>query len=110
MALTVRYSGKQNGLIATLETMDGEETGAAIDVSGFPDKTVQAAGTFGGVTLTVKGSNDGSNWVTLTTPAGDPATLTAAGMLVIAEAPVFVRFETAGGAGTDIDVIMLASR
>jgi hypothetical protein len=67
-------------------------------------------GTLGGATITIQGSNEltPTNWATLHDVNGDDLAFTAAGMQVIAENVTHIRPLLSGGAGSDVDVIMLA--
>lgn len=66
-------------------------TGLASSFSRHPDVTIQAVGTGG--TVAIQGSNDGINWIALkdvsgTTIALDP---TLFQMVVLREAPIWIR-------------------
>lgn len=77
------------------------ETGTSLqaDVARFSDITVQAVGTG---TVTIEGSNDGTNFVALNVPAGTPISLdaTANEMSVLLEHPSHIRAVVAGGTAT----------
>ncbi len=97
-----------NKLVGTLTAvwtaMGASVNGAPLEYSKFPDKTVQAYGTFGG-TVTMQGSNDprvltdagNAVWFTLTDNQGAPITFTAAGAKLIAENPRFIRPSNGSG-------------
>ena len=72
------------------------------------DKTVKVFGTFGD-TLTIQGSNDGTNWATLSDSTGVPLEFTAAGIKLIAECPRYIR-PSAGASITSVTVIIQATR
>lgn len=107
MALTVEHLARGKGIKALWEAIDGVDTGATVDMGGYPDRTVTVTGTMGSSTVTIQGSNDNVVWQTLSDPTGSPLTFTAAGVKVIAEATRYVRHSTAGGAAADIDVIIV---
>lgn len=92
------------------ETMDGGDVGRAFDLQEYNDNTVTVTGTFDSNTLTMQGSNDGTNWFTLTDNVGLDVALTAAGGALIAEAPRYIRPSLSSGASSDIDVIVLLRR
>lgn len=94
--------------LLTWETMGNDDTGTAVKIPGAADKTVTVTGTFGGATVTLQGSNDNTNWFTLTDPQGNDIAFTAAGMEIIMENPLWIRAITVGGSGTDVDVLVLA--
>ena len=90
----------------------------AADAVGHPirfpewgDRSIQIAGTFDTATVVIEGSNDGSNYVTLTDVLGNLLSFTSAGLKQVTEVPKYVRPSTSGGGGSqDIDVIMLMRR
>jgi hypothetical protein len=62
---------------------------------------VQIGGTFGaGGSVTLQGSNDGTNWVAVTDPQGTAVTKTAAAMEVIEECPRYICPNVTAGDGT----------
>ena len=100
--------GVTNVYIALWEAMGNADTGTAVQMAGASDRSVQVQGTFGAATVTIQGSNDGTNYQTLTDPQGNALTWTTANRLEqISELTRYVRAITAGGTGTDINVTML---
>jgi hypothetical protein len=77
------------------------ETGTSLkaEVAMYSDITVQAVGSG---TVTIEGSNDGTNWVALKDLAGAAISLAAGSnaMSVILEHPFFIRCVVAGGTAT----------
>lgn len=67
---------------------------------------VQVIGTFGGATVTLKGSNDGTNWVTLKDLQGNDVSFTATGMVEFTTSAAYIRADAAGGTGDNIDVLV----
>lgn len=94
--------------VYTWETMGNADTGTPLQTVGAADKTVTVTGTFGSATVTIQGSNDGTNYLTLNDQSDNALALTAAGIALIAENPLYIRPVTSGGTGTDIDVIIVA--
>ena len=89
------------------EEMGDADTGIHLASETFSDRSVQALGTFDSATVTVQGSNDGTTWATLNDLQGSAATLTAAGLIGIAEMTRYIRVITSGGQGsTDLDVYL----
>jgi hypothetical protein len=86
--------------------------GAPVHAAEWADRTWQATGTFGGATVAFQGSNDGSNWFSMTNAAGGAAiALTAAGGATTIESPYYVRPNlTVVGSGATITVTLLARR
>lgn len=89
------------------EALGNADDGAPVSIGYAADITAQVIGTFGGATVVFEGSNDGTNWVTLTAKGGTSGiSLTAAGMKSANETPAYIRPKTSGGTGTDVDVIV----
>jgi hypothetical protein len=86
------------------ETLTESDTATAIEMGAFPDRSVQVVGTFGGATVVLQGSNDGTNWVTLNDYQGNAISLTATGLKPIAEVTRYIRPSASGGTGQDVDV------
>lgn len=103
MARKFAWSGLLNG-----------DDGAAIgpDWAAFSDRSVQVTGTLGaGGTLVWEGSNDGTNWATLNTPAGTALSFTAAGLKQVLEGALYMRPRvTAGDGTTNLAVTVFARR
>lgn len=75
--------------------------GGAQDLAGFSDRSIVVTGTFGaGGTLVWEGSNDGTNYVTLTDPQGNALSITSAGVKAVTEAVIFARPRVTAGDGT----------
>lgn len=71
--------------------------------------TVQFTGTFDSATAVLQGSNDGTNWVTLTSTIGSSVSFTSAGYAEVSTAFLYLRPSTSGGGGSqDIDCIVCA--
>lgn len=79
--------------------------------SHYPDRSVQVTGTFGaGGSISWEGSNDGTNWATLNTPAGAAITLTAAGLKQVLEGSLYARPHVTAGDGTTALVVTVFAR
>lgn len=97
---SVQWSGMATG-----------DSGSAYEVSPWSLISAQATGTFGGATVAIEGSNDGTNFVTLTkAPGSTAASFTAAGLLQVVEHPRYIRPSVTGGAGSGIAVTLLLSK
>lgn len=70
--------------------------------------TVQVTGTIGGATLTVEGSNDGTNFSTLNDAQGNALSLTAVGIEQILENTEYIRIGRSGGTTTNVNVVIHA--
>lgn len=83
------------------------DTGVAVNLVSAPDRSVQIAGTLGSATIVLEGSNDGTNWVTLTDPQGNPISKTVAAIEQIEELTLYIRASSSGGSGTAVTVTLL---
>jgi len=78
----------------------------------FSDQTWTAYGTWGGATLTIEGSADGTTWMPLSNAAGGTAaTATANKIMTAIELPRYVRPNlTTPGSGASITVVLTARK
>ncbi len=87
----------------------GDTTGDGITIPGASDRTVQFIGTFGGATVLLEGTLDGTNWFTLTDGQGNAISFTAAGGEFVAENTLFIRPRlSVAGSGAAITVFLLS--
>ena len=96
---------------SSLTTTDSE--GDPISLVEWGDRCVQGVLTGTTATLELQGSNDGTNWATLTDVHDTALSIIVDGNLYqVAEVPIYVRPAiTGGGDGTtDIDVVLVCSR
>lgn len=98
-------------LVAWTEGATADGAAAAVELPEWADNCVHAIGTIGGATLTIEGSNDGTNWVTLNNAQGGALSLTAVDVLKqIVERPRYIRPKLTGGAASGIGVYLLMRR
>lgn len=89
-AHVITWSGLLNG-----------DDGSPLAMPGSADRSIQFQGTFGaGGTVVFEGSNDGTNYQTLTDPQGNAISKTAAGIEAVEELTRFVRPRVTAGDGT----------
>lgn len=69
--------------------------------------SVQVTGTFGGATITMQVSNDGTNWVTARGLDTTDIILTAAGYREFSLCAAYIRPSITGGSGTNLTVTMV---
>jgi hypothetical protein len=109
-------SAYRNAVIYRWDLVNGE-SGDAIDLAAFPDRSVQVLGTFGvggnarceGSLLAAPASN--SDYATLTDPQGNALDVTAAKIEAVSEATRWFRPRiTAGDGTTALTIILLAIR
>lgn len=93
--------------LANWQAMATGDTGAPVENQTFSDRSIQFVGTFGGATVVLEGSNDGTNWVTLTDPASVALSFTSAGLKQILQVTRYMRPNVSGGAGVSINGYLL---
>lgn len=95
--------------VVTWATVLNGDSGVMLDQSEYTDKSVQVFGTFGaGGNVRLQGSNDGTNWNTLTDGQGNALDITAAGIKFVTEATRYIRpLVTAGDGNTNVTVTIL---
>jgi len=107
MSTAASFKVRDDGYaIATWAGLAAGETGQAVVVGSSTPKTVQLEGTFGGGTVAIQGSINGSNWHTMSSveiAAGIYVLLTglsAPTLATIIENPLYMRPVVTGGDGT----------
>lgn len=92
-------------------TLGDADTGAAVESPGSNLRSVQVTGTFGSSTVTIQGSNDGTNYVTLKDSGGTTMTFTSASTTIrnVLEVSRFIRAISSGGtaAATVVSLLMI---
>jgi hypothetical protein len=87
------------------------DSGAPYGMTGFADRSAQISGTFGtGGTVLIEGSNDGTNYVTLSDPQGVAISKLAAGIFEISQIVKFIRPRVSAGDGTTSLSVTLTAR
>jgi len=86
--------------------------GIALAKPEFVDRSIQVLGTFGGGTVVIEGSVDGTNYKTLTDPQGNALSVTAAKIEAVSELVSLIRPRTTAGAigVTDLTVALIVRR
>jgi hypothetical protein len=96
--ITNQPNSNRNAVLVSWSGLLNGDDGSPFEAADFADRTVQITGTLGvGGTITIEGSNDGTNWVALTDPQGNAVTKTALGIETIEEAPRYTRPHVTGG-------------
>jgi hypothetical protein len=96
--------------VTTWAPLAADDDGAPVRLAVYSDRSIQVAGTFGGASVTIGGSNDGITYHALTDTAGDSLTLTSAVLKQIVELPVYLKPRVFGGDGTTNLTVILAGR
>lgn len=76
------------------------DTGSSVELHQFKSKSIQCEGTYGGTTVTIQASNDGTNWQGVLDSAGSALTFTAAGLKTISTIARYYRPSAASGTGS----------
>lgn len=86
--------------------------GAPVEWVAYSDRTFAAVGTWGGATITIEGSNDGTNWMPLSDAAGAAdATAAANKVMTVVELTRYVRPNlTTPGTGAAVTASLVARR
>lgn len=93
--------GPANSRFITWDTLEQGDSGLPLEGPNLSDKTFSLTGTYGGATVTIEGSNDGSTWITLKDPFGDLYSYTAGSKCeIILQNPRYLRPNVTGGDGT----------
>lgn len=103
----VKDGGVFDCYLATWAGMGNADDGTPVRMAGASDRAVQIEGTFGGATVAMQGSMDGTLWQPLTDPQGNAISTTAAKLEQISELTRYIRPLTSGGVGTNITVRLL---
>lgn len=112
---TVQFTAPEQGVLCKIITwpdLKQGDVGQAFDYIEYADTTVQViSAAMGGATLVWQGSNDKTNWATLTDAFGSATSFAAPGIKIVMERPAYLRPSVSGGDGTtDITVIVAARR
>lgn len=96
--------------VTTWAPMAANDDGAPVRLAVYSDRSIQVAGTFGGASVTIGGSNDGETYHALTDTQGNALTLTAGALKQIVELPIFLKPRVFGGDGTTSLSVVLSGR
>lgn len=96
--------------VTTWASMAQDDDGEPVRLAVYSDRSIQVAGTFGGASVTIGGSNDGETYHALTDTQGNPLTLTSAALKQIVELPIFLKPRVFGGNGTTNLKVVLSGR
>lgn len=113
MASFTRTETGGGGWLYTWNLTTADHTGDAVEVPGGPDKTIQfVASTGGSATATIEGSNDGTNYLSLTDPQGNAISPTDDAMELVVENPRYIRprLSTVGTGAVWVAALMVKGR
>ncbi len=106
------YNAHMVSWLAITTGTGSASTGAVAEIGGSADRSVQIEGTFDGATVVIQGSNDGSNWQSLTDPQGNAISKAASALEAISELTRYIRPSVSGSVNgtTSINVYLYAKR
>src|SRR5258708_26883719 len=78
------------------------DVGQPLQRTDLADRSVQVTGTFAGATIVLEGSNDGTNYFTLSNPASAALSFTAAGLMQVNQPTAWVRPRVTLGNGASL--------
>jgi hypothetical protein len=105
---TVTALPASNTWLVTWGTAGDSDTFTPFPMTGgFAKRTAQVEGTFGGATITINGSVDGTNYEALTTEAGAACTFAGKGVKSVGELTQYIKPTTASGSGSSLTVSLL---
>lgn len=82
------------------------QTAAIVELPAFAEKSVQIQGSnFDGATISLHGSNDGTNFIALTDPRGNAISKTSSAIEAVSEHTRYVR-PVASGINTNTSVVV----
>lgn len=112
--------------VLTWTGLDGDDSGKAMNLSGYADKTIHIYGTFDSATVTVYCSNDPlvlvdraagtlfsaktASWVACVDAQGGALAKTAAGIETIMENPLYILPVITGGGGSASLKVVIAAK
>lgn len=79
---------------------------AVLNIASYPDKCIEAVGTWDSATLVVQGAN-ASTYLTLTDPQGNALSKTADFVEQVQENPVNLKVSITGGGGSESIVVTI---
>ena len=110
-AVTISPDGDGSVVILSWAAVPNGNDGSPAEYSEYTNKSVQVNGTFGVAgSVSLEGSNDGTNWFVLTRPGATALTFTAAGLAAVVEATKFKPLVTAGDGTTALTVTVFVCR
>jgi hypothetical protein len=79
----------------------------AVSLPEYADKSVHASGTFGGASVRVYGSNNGSTFVALNDASSTAIAISAEGIKQVLENTLLVKPDCTGGSAQSLTITML---
>jgi hypothetical protein len=101
------YNRRDVYIIAWTDLATGD-TGTPADFCQYADRSCQVSGVWGGATMSLEGSNDGTNWHPLIDHSGNAIALTDDALVYVVSPTLVVRPNVTGGdVTTSLTITML---
>lgn len=98
--ITKETTSPNTWIVSWTGLLNGDD-GQPLKMPGSSDRSFQVLGTFGaGGTIVIEGSNDATNYVTLTDPQGNTISKTSAAIEQVQEVTALTRPRVTAGDGT----------
>ena len=94
----------------TWSNLQGGDSGSAVKVANWTKKSVVFTGTWTGVSATIQGSNDGTNYFALTDEQGVALTFSANSLKTIGPNTLYIKPVVTGGASGTIAVDLIIAK
>lgn len=101
------FKGDGSAMKAVWATATESDTLAPISMPEYSARSISIQGTFGGATVVINGSIDGTNYSGLSNPAGSAISKTSAAVVGVFESTVFYQPVASGGSSQILTVSML---
>lgn len=107
---TFPFETSSDVAVTTWDAMAADDDGEPVRLAVYSDRAIQVAGTFGGASITIGGSNDGVTYHALTDTSGAALTLTVGALKQIVELPIYLKPRIFGGDGTTSLKVVMSGR
>lgn len=107
----VKSLTEQEDLLLTWSSITESDTALTVDLEQVVEEiSIQLTGTFGGATVLIQGSNDGTNYETLKQLDGSSASFTAVALASILERPLYLKPSISGGSSQSITIVAMVKQ
>ena len=108
---TFPFETSRDVAVTIWASMAADDDGEPVRLAVYSDRSIQVAGTFGGASVTIGGSNDGVTYHALHDTLGNAMTLTEGKLQQIVELPIYLKPRVFGGdVSTDLRVTLAGRR
>lgn len=103
----VSYKGDGSAMLAVWQATTESDSFAPVKMPEYTARSISIQGTFGGATVVVNGSLDGTNYTGLSNPAGNAISKTSAAVVGVVESTVYYQPAASSGSSQSLVVSML---